>query len=262
MTPQKVLIIEDEKVLLDILRTKLVHDGYIVSTADNGETGLQLARSVRPDLILLDIMMPRLNGYEVLEELNKDARTLPPIIIISNSGQAVEISRAKRLGACDYIIKAELTPEEVINKVRKHLDGGMPVPNAPQKPAARTTSSKIKVLVIEDDQFLRDLLSTKLERENFDVATAMDGPEALEKIQEVKADIVLLDIILPGIDGFEILKRMKSSPSHKSIPVVLLSNLGQEADVERGKALGANDYLIKSNFTIDEIIEKIHKIVG
>lgn len=260
MQKKKILIIEDEDVLLEILQKKLEKEGYEVSVAENGEEGLRLARDVNPDVILLDILMPRLNGYEVLEELNKDGVPLPPVIIISNSGQPIEIDRATKLGAKDYIIKAELTPDEVSAKVKQQIDARKSSDPRQSSAGTRKDITGLKILVIEDDQFLRDLLRTKLERENFKVTSAIDGPEGLEHLEIDLPDLVLLDIILPGIDGFEILKHMKGADKLKNIPVVLLSNLGQEADVEKGKALGAIDYLIKSNFTIDEIIEKIQAI--
>ncbi|HCM67457.1 MAG TPA: hypothetical protein DIS62_00410 [Candidatus Kerfeldbacteria bacterium] len=256
MEKKTILIIEDEEVLLDVLTKKLVKEGFEVLTAINGEEGLRQARTRKPDLILLDILMPRLNGYEVLEELKRDGITLP-IIIISNSGQPVEIDRAKKLGACDFIVKAEFTPDEVSAKVRKYLSATQVA--APD--VGHDRGKGVKVLVIEDDQFLRDLLKTKLEREQFEVSAAIDGPEGLERIEQGMPDLILLDIILPGIDGFEILKRIKSSGKLSRIPIVLLSNLGQEADVEKGKALGASDYLIKSNFTIDEIVDKIRALL-
>jgi len=116
-----------------------------------------------------------------------------------------------------------------------------------------------KILVIEDDKFLRDLLYKKLVEENFNVATALDGEEGLKKIQEENPNLVLLDLILPGINGFEVLKKAKENPATKDIPVIVLSNLGQKEDVERAIKLGAQDYLIKAHFTLEEIVEKIRK---
>ena len=116
-----------------------------------------------------------------------------------------------------------------------------------------------KILVIEDDKFLRDLLYKKLAEENFSVATALDGEEGLKKIQEENPNLVLLDLILPGINGFEVLKKAKENPATKDIPVIVLSNLGQKEDVERAMKLGAQDYLIKAHFTLEEILEKIRK---
>ena len=126
------------------------------------------------------------------------------------------------------------------------------------------TNSEINILVIEDDQFLRDLITKKLEKENFKVEAAIDGQEGLQKITQGSHDLILLDIILPVLDGFEILKQVRGHADKKiaGVPIVLLSNLGQESDVEKGKALGANDYLIKAAFTTDEIVEKIKKVLS
>lgn len=122
---------------------------------------------------------------------------------------------------------------------------------------------KIRVLIVEDDQFLRELSTKKLRKEGFQVELAIDGDEGWAKIQSMKPDVVLLDIILPGIDGFEILTRVRGSEdlTVREVPLILLSNLGQESDVAKGERLGADDYLIKANFTIDEIIEKIKSVL-
>ena len=118
-----------------------------------------------------------------------------------------------------------------------------------------------KILIIEDDKFLRELISRKLGDEGFNIQEAIDGEEGLKKIKEGKPDLILLDLILPSIDGFEVLSRMKEDPGVSAIPVIILSNLGQKEEVERGLKLGAADYLIKAHFTPGEIIEKIKNIL-
>ena len=114
-----------------------------------------------------------------------------------------------------------------------------------------------KILLIEDDKFLRELIIQKLGREGFEVTEAPEGEAGLSKMKEDRPDLVLLDLILPGIDGFEVLSRMKKDPALASIPVIILSNLGQRDDVQKGIDLGAEDYLIKAHFTPGEIVEKI-----
>lgn len=118
-----------------------------------------------------------------------------------------------------------------------------------------------KILIIEDDKFLRDLIARKLTGEGFDISMAVDGEEGIKKIRDKRPDLVLLDLILPGIDGFEVLSRMRGDPSVASIPVIILSNLGQREEVEKGLKLGAIDYLIKAHFTPGEIIEKIKNVL-
>jgi len=114
-----------------------------------------------------------------------------------------------------------------------------------------------KILIIEDDNFLRELIVQKLMAEGFEMSEAVDGEEGLKKVKEIKPDLVILDLILPGIDGYEVLYQVKKDPSTTKIPVIILSNLGQKEDVERGLKMGAIDFLIKAHFTPAEIIEKV-----
>jgi DNA-binding response OmpR family regulator len=118
-----------------------------------------------------------------------------------------------------------------------------------------------KILLIEDDKFLRELIIQKLGREGFEVAEAPEGEIGLTKMKEEKPDLVLLDLILPGIDGFEVLRQIKEDSETSNIPVVILSNLGQKDDVGRGMKLGATDYLVKAHFTPGEILSKIKSIL-
>ena len=118
------------------------------------------------------------------------------------------------------------------------------------------------ILIIEDDKFLRELICRKLINEHFKTEEAIDGEEGLKKLQEIKPDLILLDLILPGLDGFEVLGRIKDNPSISSIPVLILSNLGQKDEIEKGLKLGATDFLIKAHFTPEEIIGKIKLVLG
>lgn len=120
----------------------------------------------------------------------------------------------------------------------------------------------MKVLVVEDDKFLRELINRKLQSENFETVLAVDGEVALVLIEKEMPDIVLLDLILPGINGFEVLAKIKESEKTKNIPVVILSNLGQKDDIDKGMNLGATDYLVKAHFTPSEIIEKTNQILA
>ncbi len=119
---KKIILIEDEELMVTLLQRKLTQDGYEVSVARNGEDGLKLMREARPDLVLLDIIMPRKGGFEVMEEMQKDKDLKGiPVIVISNSGQPVEIDRAQKLGAKDWLIKTEFDPQEVVDKVKKQI---------------------------------------------------------------------------------------------------------------------------------------------
>lgn len=117
------------------------------------------------------------------------------------------------------------------------------------------------ILLIEDDPFLIDIYATKLKETGFSVKVAHDGEEALKKAREEKPDLVVLDIVLPKIDGWEILKEIKSEEELKDLKIIILSNLGQKEEVEKGIKLGARKYLIKAHYTPSQIVEEIQKIL-
>jgi len=118
-----------------------------------------------------------------------------------------------------------------------------------------------KILIIEDDKFLRELISQKLLKEGYDIAEAVDGEKGIKSVKDEKPDLILLDLILPGIDGFEVLTKIKKDSEIAEIPVIILSNLGQKDDIEKGLKIGAAGYLIKAHFTPGEIIDKIKEIL-
>lgn len=118
------------------------------------------------------------------------------------------------------------------------------------------------ILLVEDDPFLSDIYITKLKEAGFEVDAAGNGEEAVKKAVEKKPDLILLDIVLPKFDGWEVLKKIKSDASLKTIPAVILSNLGQETEVQKGIDLGAVKYLIKAHFTPSEVAEEIAKILN
>ncbi len=114
-----------------------------------------------------------------------------------------------------------------------------------------------RILLVEDDRFLRRAAEAALRRHGFTVLTAADGEEGLRLARAEKPDLVLLDLIMPGLQGFEVLKLLKAEAATSAIPVIVLSNLGQDSDVQRAMEAGAADYLIKANLALDMLIERV-----
>ncbi|MBI1975240.1 MAG: response regulator [Parcubacteria group bacterium] len=120
-----------------------------------------------------------------------------------------------------------------------------------------------KILIVEDDVMLVNILKTRLSAEGFLVSVASDGDEAIEKMKLENPHLVLLDLLLPKKSGFELLEEIvRSSTEFKKIPVLILSNLSRESDIEKSKSLGATDYLVKAKLSIDELIEKVKGYLG
>ncbi|HMB65605.1 MAG TPA: response regulator [Patescibacteria group bacterium] len=120
---------------------------------------------------------------------------------------------------------------------------------------------QIKILLVEDDSFLLSMYSTKFELENFDVTIAEDGEKGWKLAQKEDPDVILLDIKLPKMDGFEVLKKIKGNKETSNIPVILLTNLSQKEDRDKGLDLGADDYLVKAHFMPSEVVGKIKKLL-
>jgi len=121
---------------------------------------------------------------------------------------------------------------------------------------------KIKILLIEDEEMLANMYEVKFKNEGFDLEKALDGAEGLEKAKANTPDFILLDIIMPKMDGFSVLKALKEDPNTKDVPVMLLTNLGQEEDIEKGKELGSVGYLVKANITPAEVVAEVKKKLG
>lgn len=122
--------------------------------------------------------------------------------------------------------------------------------------------TKKKVLIVEDERMLTEMYATKFAMEGFDVEKAFDGSEGLAKARVANADVILLDIIMPKLDGFAVLKEIKKDEKLKGTPVLLLTNLGQDDDVKRGKELGADDYFVKSNHTPADVVMKAKEMLS
>ena len=125
-----------------------------------------------------------------------------------------------------------------------------------------TVNNVSKILIVEYDLFLANLLSLRFKKEGYEVIQAFSGTEALEKLKSIRPNVILLDIILPQKNGFEVLEAISQNPQTSSIPVIIVSNLGQESDIEKGKMLGAIDYYVKAGLSIDELVNKVKVIVS
>ena len=114
-----------------------------------------------------------------------------------------------------------------------------------------------KVLIVEDDNFLQGLASRKLQKDGLEVSIASNSTEAFKALEGGKIELILLDLLLPNVDGFEILKKIKADPATKGIEVIVFSSLSEEKDIKRAKDLGASEFMVKANFTLDELAEKV-----
>lgn len=249
-----VALIEDELTLANIIERKLQTAGYRVAVAASGPEGLALVRGQRPALVLLDMLLPGKGGMAVLEELQQ-AGLLPhlPVVIISNSGQPVEIERARELGVRDYLVKVDLDPDEVVALVGRTLSG-------PSEARAENQKGP-HVLIVEDDGLLCGELKHYFAGKQYRTSTAATVPEARAALKREAVDLILLDVRLPGVDGLSFLRELKGQARWRDVPVVIISNLGQREEIEAGLAAGAEDYIVKASVLPEDIGERVAAVL-
>ncbi|MDP3769826.1 MAG: response regulator [Candidatus Sungbacteria bacterium] len=122
-------------------------------------------------------------------------------------------------------------------------------------------TKEVKILVIDDDPFILDMYVLKFKDQGFQIDTATDGKAGLEKIKSFKPDIVLLDVVMPKMDGFDVIKKLKEENEPRTFKILFLTNFGQKEDVERGMQLGADGYIIKAHFTPSEVVVKVKEVL-
>lgn len=259
-----IILVEDETTLANIMQLKLQKAGFEVTVSGEGNEALELIKSQKPDLVLLDIMLPGKNGFDILEELQR-LGMLPalPIVVISNSGQPVELNKLLSYGIRDYLIKINFSPQEVLEKVNQVFSNESPrVPEESAPEAKRTGSDIHALLIVEDDAILSGLIERKFSQQNYRISKAPNVAEARRILASEEINVILLDIVLPDMDGFAFLSELKTEDKTKHIPVIIVSNLGQREEIERGLKLGAADYIIKANVLPQEIFEKVEHLLN
>ena len=233
-----VLIVDDDPDLPALMRAALNEKNIIATFCPDGMDALKSIMRQKPDLIVLDIMMPGLSGHEVLSRLKKDpTMTDIPIVMLSQSTQDHDLVNSIRSGAIDYISKP-FQPQDLVTRI----DGLL-------KASGRT------VVIADNDPMIVHLLKSKFEFEGYRVVTAGDGQKALDLIAKYKPDLVLLDIIMPALDGTAVIHRMRQLPKTKDVPVLIMSTRIEKEDIEEGLSSGAQDYIPKP-FSVDELYER------
>ncbi len=239
-----VLVIDDEQAFREALRNQLEGEGFQVLTAATAGEGRELARRRRPDAIVLDVLLPDQNGLDLLRELKQAPETAGiPVLIVSVAESGL---RAFTLGAAEWLRKP-LDRDEVLGTLRRLVNGkGVDEP---------------LVLVADDEPDTTDLIRDALRAEGFRVTVARDGQEALEALEQRRPDVLLLDIMMPKLSGFEVLEAIGRSPRLRGLPVVLLSAGGDDADRQRGLELGARRFLSKP-FDVRSLVAEIRQQAG
>ncbi len=252
----RVLIIDDRHSLVWFIQRILQQAGYDVISAYDGTDGLRKARQEKPDLIILDTVMPRMNGFEVYHQLQMDNDTsgIPVLFLTIEEGldkKKLEVPQPRRLrrssrpqrrpdnkgeAITDFLTKP-FTAEQITAKVRTMLQSSQS--GAEQ---ATTNAGKPLILIVDDARSLVLLAERTLQKEGYDVITAYDGLDGLQKVRDEKPDLIILDIVMPGLDGIQALKFIRK---YSGTPILMLTSESEISIVKKALDLGADGYIVK-----------------
>jgi CheY-like chemotaxis protein/nitrogen-specific signal transduction histidine kinase len=238
-----VLVIDDDATVQDLLRRSLNRDGFRVETAPDGASGLARARKLHPDIITLDVMMPGMDGWEVLAALKEDPETADiPVIVVSIVD---ERGLGFSLGAADYLTKP-LDFSRLSSVLNRHAKVGL----------------GRRVLIVEDNEATQELLQKRLTKEGWQVVAAGNGREALERLTQGPPDLVLLDLMMPEMDGFEFLEAFRKQPGcARTTVVVMTAKILTPADHQRLRGQVAQ-IVAKANLSPEMLAAEIRSALG
>ncbi len=241
------LVVDDDPDIVNLVRLYLEGEGYGVVTAYDGHTALQAAEEVKPMAIVLDLLMPDLDGFAVLERLKANPATRDtPVIIVSI---LADKDRGFSLGAVDYLTKP-IDRQRLIASVRRFVQ---PV---------RQGIDLAPILVVDDDREIVGLIEVYLQGEGFPVVCAYDGYEALAKVREEVPSLIVLDVLMPEMDGFQVIQALKANSQTRQIPVIILTAKDLSEEERLSLQLGATKYLTKTLFSKERLLAEVRDLLG
>ena len=237
-----VLVIDDDPDVRELMSRVLSKEGYAVVTAASGEEGLELARRARPRVITLDVMMPGMDGWSVLARLKDDAelRHIPVVLVTMIDDHSLGLA----LGAADYLVKP-IKRQALAAALGRYRSGAAPG----------------TVLVVEDSKDVRDLVRRTLGREGWRVVEAADGVEGLQRVGDASPDVVLLDLMMPRMDGFEFLEKLRTRPEQQRLPVLVLTAKSLTTDERRRLSGSVERILQKGAYRREELLAEVARQV-
>lgn len=267
----KIIIVEDDPMISEIYQKKFSEAGFEVLSADSGDKVLEIAKNEPVDAILLDLIMPKMDGFEVLKNLRGGGYDPNiKVIIFSNLSQREDREKALNLGASGFVTKSEYSPSELVQEVQRLLNqfseqkrnedmrsgGGEPIFSK-----KGGTGEKARILIIEDEDIFIEMFGGKLRQEGFDVVPAKNGAWGYKEALKGGFDFFIIDMSMPAMSGDEILEKLKLEDSTKDIPVIMLSASSTDEEKQKVESLGVDDFLLKTQVTPSDLCKRVEEIL-
>ncbi|MFA6160350.1 MAG: response regulator [Parcubacteria group bacterium] len=266
----KILIVEDDPMISEIYQKKFGDSGYEILTADNGEKALELDRTEKIDAMLLDLIMPKMDGFEVIENIRKSNNNPNmKIFVSSNLSQKEDQDKAMKLGADGFIVKSNYAPSDLVKEISRRLNQekesqrNEALQNGSGEFAGKKEQNgKKKILLIEDEEIFLEMFGDKLKQDGFMVETANNGAWGLKEALAKDFDLFIIDMMMPAMTGDEIIEKLKLEEKTKNIPIIVLSASVEKQMEKKVKEMGINEFFVKTQIIPSELSRKVEEILG
>ncbi len=248
---EKILVIEGDATFGQRVVETLKQEGYTASLVTDGGAGLKVIAETLPSLVLVDIVLPGTDGYEVIAKKHADPVLAKiPVFLLSTQGVPINMGKVPQGAVREYILDLHADTAEIVKRINSTF-------GHPDSAEVAEPKNKKKLVWVEDDKLIGTILGKKLIASGFDLFHAKNGDEALKYLAENVPDAIVLDLLMPGMSGFDVLQKVKADPRHKNVPSMILSNLNKQSDIERAKILGAQKFLVKAAASLDQIVDEV-----
>lgn len=249
---EKILLAESDPIFGAKVNELLKKYGYEVIWTKTGTDTLKSLYNDLPHLVILEVSLPDIDGYSILEK--KYAETLLqniPLFLLSIQGAPLDMRRIPKNSVTEYVLAYHGDPNDVVSRVNSHFGK---VFNSP------TQTNNKRLLWVEDDKLIGTILGKKLNSSGFDVVHAENGFDALKALEAFVPDAIVLDILLPGMNGFDLLQKIRLDQRFKMVPVMILSNLSKPSDLEKARILGIKKFIVKASSSLEQIVEEVREL--
>lgn len=258
---KNILIVESNIAFAERLAIALIKEGYKTNIIRNGSEAFKVIAATKPDLIVLDMILTGTDGYEILLQKQASPGILSiPVFFLSTQGVPINMRLIPEGSVTEFSVSMQPDPGDIVFRINR-LFGQPDATGATSAPQAPEEVKKKKVLWVEDDKLIGNILGKKIMASGYELHHSTNGQDALKAVENFTPDAIVLDLMLPGMNGFEILQKFKANPKLNKIPVMILSNLSKPSDIEKAKMMGVKKFFVKAAMSLDQIIEQIEDMV-
>lgn len=266
----KIIIVEDDPMISEIYQKKFSDSGFEVFQATSGEQALAIAKTEKVDVVMTDLIMPKMDGFQVIENLrNGEYDPNIKVIVTSNLSQKEDRDKAMQLGANGFVAKSDYSPSDLVKEIQRLLNqyqqqgkNEIKINAQAEVSGAGSDDGKKKILMIEDEEIFIDMFGEKLKQDGFVADSARNGAWGFKEAMNGDYDLFIIDMVMPAMTGDEIIAKLKMEDKTKNIPIIVLSASVEDEMKKKVEDMGIQEFFVKTQITPGELSKKVEEILN